>query len=145
MSITLTRRPATAEDAPFLLDLRTRTMDPHLAASGASTSEAHHRSRLEFRYDCAQVLLHEGRPAGMLKVIREPPHWTVVQIQLTPALQGRGLGGAVLGEVIVEAKAAGAGVRLSVLKANPAKALYERLGFVVTGISGLEYEMLREA
>ena len=145
MPARLTRRPVTPADRPFLLALRQRTMDPHLLASGADASEARHRARLEFRYDCGQVLLHQGTPAGMLKVVREGPQWKIVQIQVIPELQGRGFGGEVLEEVIAEAQAAGAGVCLSVLKAIPAKALYERLGFVVTGTEGLEYLMRREA
>ena len=141
----LARRAATADDAPFLLALRRTTMDPHLSASGVTTSEEHHRARLDYRFDCAEVLLHEGVPAGLLKVARDDSPWTVIQIQLVPELQGRGLGGEILAEVIADAKAANAGVCLSVLKANPARGLYERMGFVVVGEDGQEYEMLRRA
>ena len=145
MPIQLTRRPATQGDVPFLIEFRRQTMDPHLRASGASTSEKLHLARLQYRFDCAEVLLRDGVPVGLLKVARDVPHWRVIQIQLVAELQGQGLGGELLEQVIAEARSAGASVSLSVLKANPARALYERMGFVVTGEAGHEYEMLRPA
>lgn len=141
----LTRRPATEQDIPFLLALRHQSMDQHLAASGASTSEADHLSRLTYRFDCAEVLMLNGVPVGLLKVSRDPPEWKIIQIQLIPKLQGRGLGALLLRQVITEAKSANVALVLSVLKANPAKGLYEHLGFVVEGECDLEYCMRYDA
>jgi ribosomal protein S18 acetylase RimI-like enzyme len=141
----LTRRPATTEDVRFLLALRHQSMDQHLAASGASTSEADHLSRLMYRFDCAEVLLRNGVPVGLLKVARDPPEWKIIQIQFMPELQGKGLGALLLNRVIAEAKAANVALVLTVLKANPAKGLYERLGFVVEGEDEFEYRMRYEA
>ncbi|HZX79830.1 MAG TPA: GNAT family N-acetyltransferase [Lysobacter sp.] len=138
-----TSRPATEDDVPFLLALRRQTMDPHLAASGADTSEAHHLERLRRGFEHARVLELDGRPVGLLKVHRAPGEWEIIQIQLGPELQGRGVGRALLQQVIDEATAAGAGLRLGVLKANPAKRLYERLGFVVVDETAHEYVMRR--
>lgn len=137
----LERRPAMPGDIPWLLQLRRTTMDPHLAATGASTAEAHHRERLMDRFECAQVLLEGGRPVGLLKLCRDGGEWHLVQIQLVPELQGQGIGGALLREVIDEARAANAALKLTVLKANPARMLYERLGFVTEGESEFQYAM----
>lgn len=139
----LTRRPATPADIPYLMQLRRATMDAHLAASGMDTSDACHEARLLHRFDCAQLLETGGRPAGLLKVVREGGCWEIVQIQLDPALQGQGVGRRLLQELIDEADAAGAGLRLKVLLNNPARQLYQRLGFAVTGIDGAEYRMER--
>ena len=43
--------------------------------------------------------------------------------------------------VIADARKAGVDVVLSVLKANPARSLYERLGFLVEGEDSHEYFM----
>jgi ribosomal protein S18 acetylase RimI-like enzyme len=145
MKLVLGRRSAAAADIPFLLDLRRKTMDRHLAASGASTSEADHLSRLMYRFECAQLLLQDGVPVGLLKVARDGSDWHLIQIQLMPELQGHGLGAELLSEVIAEAIAAKATLRLDVLKANPAKALYERFGFVVEGESENQYNMRLKA
>lgn len=138
---TLSRRPAIADDAPFLMGLRRQTMDAHLEASGADTGEEAHLARLFHRYDAAQILLEAGEPVGLLKVTRDAAEWKVVQIQLVPRLQGQGLGATLLREVIDEAAAAGAALTLGVLKSNPAKGLYERLGFVVEGDADGEWLM----
>ena len=137
----LDRRPATPDDIPFLMQLRFDTMGPHLVAVGADSSEAHHRARMEYRFELGQVLLENGEPAGLLKLARDPEEWEVIQIQLAPKLQGRGLGRQLLEEFLAEAKAAGKDVVLNVLKANPAKKLYERLGFRVEREDEFRYYM----
>lgn len=139
--VKLTRRPATEADIPFLLGLRRETMDDHLLASGADTSEASHRERLLYRFDCAEVLLMKDEPVGLLKVDHGDSEWKVIQIQLSPAVQGQGVGRQVLEGVIADARKAGVDVVLSVLKANPARSLYERLGFLVEGEDSHEYFM----
>lgn len=141
----LEQRPADDFDIPFLLALRRETMDPHLLATGASTSEERHRDRLMHQFGWGRVLMLEGEPVGLLKVVREPPVWEIVQIQLGEKLRGRGIGGDLLRQVIAEAAASGCGTKLSVLKANPARHLYERLGFVTVSESEHEFFMLRSA
>ena len=138
---TVTRRSATEADIPFLLDLRRETMDDYLRASGADASEASHRERLLYRFDCAEVLLMNDEPVGLLKVDHGECEWKVIQIQLSSAVQGQGIGRQVLEGVIADARKAGVDVVLSVLKANPARSLYERLGFVVEGEDAHEYFM----
>ena len=141
----LTRRQAAESDVPFLMRLRRESMDKHLNATGASTSESDHLARLQYRFDCAEVLLQDGKPVGLLKVSRDGRDWKVIQIQLVSELQGHGLGAKLLRQVITEAVAAGASLTLSVLKANPARSLYERLGFVVESESEFEFNMRRQA
>lgn len=143
-SVDLTRRQATAQDIPFLLALRQQTMNGHVIASGAEVSDAHHMARLMHRFECAEVLLHEVMPVGLLKVSRDPHEWVVIQIQLAPGYQGGGIGTGLLAEVIDQAASAGVDLTLSVLKANPAKSLYERFGFVVERESEFSCEMRRK-
>ena len=141
----LTKRPATEADIPFLTSLRRETMDEHLAASGVLNSDEHHVDRVMKYFDCAMVLILQGEPVGLLKVIRQPDTWEIIQIQLATRLHGMGLGRSLVEGVIAEATAAGAAVKLSVLKANPARHLYERLGFTTTHEDMHEYYMHRAA
>ncbi|HEU4850927.1 MAG TPA: GNAT family N-acetyltransferase [Telluria sp.] len=138
-------RRATEADVPFLLELRRETMDAHLAASGAPTTDAYHLERLMYRFECAEVLLADGLPSGLLKVDRSAPCWEIVQIQLSQRLQGRGIGRVLLEQVLAEADGCGADVSLSVLKANPARGLYERLGFALISEDRIEFHMFRPA
>ncbi|KAB8051039.1 GNAT family N-acetyltransferase [Janthinobacterium rivuli] len=119
----IVRRRARLDDIPFLLTPRCQTMDQHLAASGLSASEADHRVRIMYRFDCADVLLRGAAPVGLLKLLRDGTQWQLIQIQLSPDLQGQGVGSQLLASTIAEATAAVATLSLSVLKTNPAKAL----------------------
>lgn len=137
----LTLRPATESDVPFLLELRHQTMSAHLAASGVLLSEAEHLLRVRVAFHYAAVILHAGKRVGLFKVVREGLQWELVQVQLMPSVQGRGIGTMLLQSLVGEARSKGASLRLSVLKANPAKRLYERIGFNVVAEKAHAYEM----
>ena len=138
----LATRPAGDADIPFLLALRHESMDPHLIAAGIALSAEQHRERVRDRLDSAEILLMKDMPVGMIKVAREPGYWHIMQLQVIPAMRGRGVGNAILQRVIADAVAATAQLTLGVLKMNPAKRLYERLGFIVRGESQREFDMI---
>lgn len=127
----LERRLATEADVAFLVELRRQTMTVHQIASGVTPSEEERRRRVLFRYECAEILLQGTRPVGLLKVARDGSDWELIQIQLIPELQGKGIGSELIRNLALEAQQAGAALRLSVLKGNPARRLYSRLGFSV--------------
>jgi ribosomal protein S18 acetylase RimI-like enzyme len=137
----LSFRQAIEADIPFLLDLREQTMVPHQLASGVEASHDERVRRVLVRFDCAQIVLREAQPIGLLKVVRDGSNWELLQIQLVPGAQGRGLGSTLVEGVIADARAAGASLRLEVLRENPARRLYERLGFVVRKEGPHSYEM----
>ena len=137
----LSQRPATKADLPFLLALRQESMGPHLAAAGLHGSSDDFMLRVMHRFDCAQIVLADGTPVGLLKLLREPGRWHVLQIQLSQGVRGQGLGRRLMEDVMAEAARAGVPVALSVLQANPAKHLYERLGFDVVGEDAHEFHM----
>lgn len=141
----LDRRAATEADIPFLLSLRRETMDGHLAASGVDITDESHLARLTHHFECAEVLVSDGTPVGLLKVRRLPDEWEIVQIQLAPRLQGQGIGRSLLEGILADAAVAGVDVKLSVLKANPARLLYEKLGFKRVEEDAHEYYMRRNA
>ena len=128
-AVNLERRPATEADVPFLLELRRQTMTEHQIAAGLVPSEAERRERVLVRYEHAEILQQGGNPVGLWKVTRDGRDWDLIQIQLVPELQGQGLGRQLIEALIAEATAAGASIQLNVLKGNPARRLYERLGF----------------
>ena len=55
-----------------------------------------------------------------------------MRIYILPEHQSRGIGTHLVSELLAGARAAGLAVRLRVLKGNPARRLYEKLGFTVT-------------
>ncbi|WDD91726.1 GNAT family N-acetyltransferase [Burkholderia sp. FERM BP-3421] len=142
---TVTLRPATEADLPFLLALREATMTEHLLRAGEPTDSASHAARVRARLDDAQIVCLDGAPAGLLKAYREPDSWVVMQIQILPAHQRQGVGARVLRRVLDEADRQRVPVSLKVLKGNPAQRLYERLGFRIAAEVDAEYLLTRPA
>jgi ribosomal protein S18 acetylase RimI-like enzyme len=134
-------RPAVEADLPFLFALRLQTMAPNFVRQGIALSDEEHRQRAGFRLDACRILQHDGEDIGMVKVLRDGSTWTIEQLQIAPAHQGDGIGAAVLRTIIADARAAGALLRLSVLKQNPAARLYARLGFRTLAESANSYKM----
>lgn len=139
------RRKAEERDVPFLLQLRARALVPHEMAAGITRSSAQQLDRVLAHFESAEVLELERAPIGMVKVIREPSQWKLLQLQLLPEHQGNGIGTQVVQSVLCQAKLAHDPVVLTVLRSNPAKRLYERLGFRVVGQREHVYEMRVEA
>ena len=134
-------RSATKADIPFLLELRRQSMSAHLKASGVDPTDAERLERVMARFECAQIVSVDGEPIGLLKIDNEGNQWELLQLQILPAKQNAGIGGAILKELLVEAAKANASITLSVLKANPARAFYERFGFHVTSEDAYSFRM----
>lgn len=75
------------------------------------------------------LILIDGAPAGRLYVHRRGNEIRLVDVSLVPELRGRGIGEALLRELMAEAETAGKPLTIHVEKYNPAMRLYLRLGF----------------
>ncbi|WP_322028787.1 GNAT family N-acetyltransferase [Paraburkholderia sp. J76] len=140
----ITLRAATPADEPFLFDLRRATMDDHLKRAGEPTDEHTHWERLRYRYDDAHIVCCGSEKLGLFKFFREAHEWTIVQIQILPTHQGRGIAARLIGELLKQADDAGVPVKLSVLKGNQAINLYQRLGFRLVDTTDTSFQMRRE-
>ena len=129
MKPTIDLRPASLADLPFLQTLRRLTMTEHLQRVGAPTDDEAHDRRIRAHFEDAMIVCEGADAIGLLKVTRSAGEWHVHQIQILPACQGRGIGEAVLRELLTDAARENVCVSLSVLHGNPARRLYERLGF----------------
>lgn len=142
-NLEVTLRAATPADEPFLFDLRRATMDEHLARAGEPTDECAHWERLRYRYDDAYIVCSGSERLGLFKCIRDADEWTIVQIQILPTHQGRGIAAHLLGEFLRQADGAGVPVKLSVLRGNRAFSLYQRFGFRVVDSTDTSLQMRR--
>jgi ribosomal protein S18 acetylase RimI-like enzyme len=70
-------------------------------------------------------------PIGVQLVDRPGTHIQLVPLYIAKEFQRRGFGTQLVKRLLLEASGTELPVRLRVLAVNPAKALYERLGFVV--------------
>ena len=89
------------------------------------------------------IVEYAGQPAGRMIVDRSGSSLLLMDIALLPEFRNRGLGTALLRDLLYEADQAGRPVRLHVEAFNPAMRLYQRLGFVKTGEIGIYSEMVR--
>jgi ribosomal protein S18 acetylase RimI-like enzyme len=79
------------------------------------------------------VIVRNGNDAGVLGFDRASEPSFLRLIEIDPDAQNQGLGSMVVGDLVAEARVGGQRVRLQVLKVNPARRLYERLGFHFVG------------
>ena len=137
----VTLRPITDGDLPFLLALYGTVREPELApvpwtreqkdAFVRQQFEAQHSWWHEqYRDTTFDLVLVDGVPAGRLYVGRWEKTVRIVDIALMPDYRDTGLGTRLLGEVFEEADAMGKPVSIHVERFNPAMRLYQRLGFV---------------
>jgi GNAT superfamily N-acetyltransferase len=92
--------------------------------------EAQHRYYQEnYTSSVFDVVVVDGEPAGRLYVARWPEEVRVIDVALLPAFRGRGVGTALLGSLMAEAAGKGLPLRIHVERGNPARSLYDRLGF----------------
>ena len=103
---------------------------------------AQHKYYLEQFPDAQfQVILVGGEEAGRLYVDRRADELRLIDIALLPEHRGRGVGGAMMRDLLDEAAAAGKLVRIHVERFNPALRLYDRLGFKKVEDQGVYYLM----
>jgi ribosomal protein S18 acetylase RimI-like enzyme len=136
-------RAATGEDRAFLYRLHVAALKEYVERTWG-WDDADQAARFERRFDpqAYQVVVVGGRDIGAIQVERRDREIALNNIQVLPAFQGRGIGTAVICDLQAEARARGAVLSLQVLKVNPARKLYERLGFVVVGETATHYQMI---
>jgi ribosomal protein S18 acetylase RimI-like enzyme len=75
------------------------------------------------------ILEREGQPIGRLYLFEEDKEFTIVDISLVPEARGQGIGAVVIEDVFATAREKAKTVSIHVEKNNPARRLYDRLGF----------------
>jgi len=149
----VTLRPITDADLGFLLQLYATTRadelaqvpwtDEQKAAFVVQQFEAQHTWWQEHytgaRFD---LVLVDGEPAGRLYVDVWAREIRIVDIALMPAYRGGGIGSMLLRRVFAAGDAAGKPVSIHVEVFNPARRLYDRLGFVEKGAHGDVYLLM---
>ena len=133
-------RPIRDEDLPFLLRVYAATREEELApvpwtraekdAFLASQFALQHQYYQQHYTDAAfQLILAGGEPVGRLYLARWEDEHRIVDIAVVPEHRNRGIGSSLLADVLAEADAAGKPVSIHVELQNPARRLYDRLGF----------------
>jgi putative hydrolase of the HAD superfamily len=135
-------RHATGADRDGLYELHKATMRAYVERTWG-WDENLQQQYFHQRFDPRQrrVIVVDGQDAGMMEVERSAEGLILSNIQIAPAYQGYGLGTAVIRDLLAEAQQGGLPVRLQVLRVNPARRLYERLGFIVVQETSTHFKM----
>ena len=135
-------RQATPGDRDRLYRIRRAAMRPYVEQiEGWDEEFQERRFRESFDHTKTQVVVKDGHAIGLLGVSECEWATFIDQIEIVPEYQGRGIGTALINNVL----ARGCPVELDVLKVNvDARRLYERLGFRVTAETERHYHMRAE-
>ncbi len=149
----LSLRPVLADDMAFLSRLYATTRADELAITGwpeATKSlfvvqqfTAQNASYLgEFPGTDRLIVERTGAAIGRVYVDGSGTSCHLIDITLMPETCGQGLGSALIADLQRHAAARGQSVALSVIATNPARRLYERLGFRRTERGALYDQMI---
>lgn len=135
--------PVSPSDQAFLFEVYTSTRREELSAMG--WDEGSQRTFLLEQFQLREeiysrqcphaerlILLHQDQRAGAAILCRRPHEIRLVDLALLPAFRNLGIGTALLRLLQAEAERTHRRVGLQVQRRNPARRLYERLGFVKT-------------
>jgi ribosomal protein S18 acetylase RimI-like enzyme len=147
-------RPVADADRAFLVELYGSTREDELAhvqwddgtrrafvEHQFAAQDAHYRGN--YPGASLDVIEVDGAPAGRLYVHRGPSDIRIMDIALAPEFRGRGIGTSLLRGLIEEADASGRKLSIHVEANNPARTLYDRLGFKPAGEHGVYVLMER--
>lgn len=137
-----TSRDAVPADQAFAERLYLATMRPLLTELRAWDGPAvRHRFREMYLQQEVTILLEGRKRIGWMQVTEQPDRLFLNQIHLIPAARGRGIGTKVLRDLLLRASRNRQSVTLWVVKNNPARTLYERLGFRITAEEDVKLRM----
>ena len=126
-------RPAVASDRAWLWATKTRCLRGYIEQTYGAWDEDTQLARFDgtFTPEGIHIASIEGRDAGYLHLQHDPDVIQLFNLMVAPEFQGRGLGTAILRHLQALAQERRLPIRLQVMKVNPARGLYERVGFKV--------------
>jgi ribosomal protein S18 acetylase RimI-like enzyme len=135
-------RDAQKTDEEFVNTLTRTTMREYVEATWASEEKRELYYEVNrFRQEGTEIILYDGTDVGQIAVSKKDDRIIIDEIHILPEYQGKGIGKRVLQNVLEYAFANNLPVELFLLRTNPVKRLYERLGFKVYKEDEFRYYM----
>lgn len=142
LHVTLSTRQAATADRDFLYELHVATMRDYVDRTWGWDEQAQRRMfDQHFEPSRIEVIELDGRAIGMQVIGLDDASIELGNIEIAPEHQGHGYGTTLIRRVLERGSATGRRVRLQVLKVNPARQLYERIGFELAGETATHYLM----
>jgi GNAT superfamily N-acetyltransferase len=141
MNILKIRKTANA-DFSFIYSLHCQTMYLYVEQTwGWKEENQYNGMREDFDNLLFEIVCLHERDIGVISVIDRSDDLFLKYMAILPIYQKQGLGTQLLRQVLTQAAERGIPVKLNVMRVNPVKALYDRLGFKVVGSDGDRYFM----
>lgn len=135
-------RPASEADFAFMQETKLTGLRRYVEAIwGWNREDQEARFRAVFDVENSRIVTVAGEDAGFIVLYEERSELFLAGIYLTKSHRGKGIGAAVIRGILERARQDRKSVRLHVLRPNPARRLYDRLGFVVTDESEAKFFM----
>lgn len=138
----ITFRPTVRSDFDFLWRLHLESMREYIEETfdwDLDVQRSFITSAAEA--EVGQILLIDDIQAGYWNVVESEQEVFLRLVVLLPEFRNRGVATKLIGELLRDADKP---VRLEVLKVNPARELYERLGFRICEDKVTHFEMINE-
>ncbi len=127
-------RNAQDSDYGFAEHLYLAMMKPLLSRLGAFDElEFIANFKRLYRPADVKIIVVDGVDAGWLQISESEQEISLYQIHIGPGYRSRGIGTRLMQDLLARSRQQRKPVSLYVVRNNPAKALYERLGFKVVG------------
>ena len=135
-------RLARENDIDFLYSLHVATMKEYVNKTwGWDETFQEDIFRKKFIFSQIQIITLAGNDIGMIFLEERNKDMFLRVIEILPRHQRQGFGTTIIQKIIDDAARQRKEVRLRVLKVNPAKQLYDRLGFAVIEETSTHYIM----
>ena len=141
--ITYTLRPAKGSDREWVWETKKRCFSTYVKQTFGVWNEETQTSRFNATFDSKEIRIINisENAVGYIAYVCTAEELRLFNIMILPEFQNRGLGSAIMRNFLKEAETKRIPFRLQVLKVNPARRLYERLGLNVTGHTDVHYQM----
>jgi len=139
-------RPATQDDEDFAWQIFKLTMQESIAAVWGGWDDVRWNTffRRHYQLSLTRIIVVDGRDVGIRRVEERPDEVWLDTVEIAPEQQGRGLGSTIVRAVLADARSRNRAVGLQVNRANRARLLYERLGFIEVGSTDTHHLMRAE-
>ena len=130
-------------DLDYVCELAARTMRAYVETDLGVWDAAVAREKMVLLLDAGEFsgIFTGSERVGAVAVKRVADRMQLEQLFIEPRFQGRGVGTRVVQELKCDATRAQVPLRLRVFFSNPARKLYERLGFTVVKRQNKQYHM----
>jgi ribosomal protein S18 acetylase RimI-like enzyme len=99
------------------------------------------RFAAQWKRDEVKIISLDGKDVGWLQVAEMPTEIRLQKFFVSPQYQRSGIGSEILSTLLATWRSTGKKIVLRVLKNNPARRLYERLGFSVVAEESVTFRM----